>query len=209
MLTKSDISYFPDILGYFKKYYPSCIDKILDISIVKVPQSLWGKSNFAGYGYVVRKSDLIPNQRYLEMYSSSQKLYESLPTKEHKRDINIYKILKLLNFPEIFILVLDDPNSKFFIIHELSHICGIDQSFNYDMRFGDEYLDSKEEQNSYFSEIRYAKQNNMSFEEYFKLAHPTEYKILSEGKNNRNKELYELAELDQRDYKRMWDNIKG
>ena len=208
MLTKSDISYFPDILEYFKKYYSSCINKISDISIVKVPPFLWTKFDLTGYGYVVRKNDLMPNQRYLEMYSSNPKLYDSLPTKEHKRDINIYKILKQLKFPEIFILVLDDLNSKFFIIHELSHICGIDESFNYDMKFGDEYLDSKEEQNSYFSEIRYAKQNNMSFEEYFKLAHPTEYKILSEGRAS-NKDLYGLAELDQRDYKRMWDSIKG
>jgi len=208
MLTKSDISYFPDILEYFKKYYSLCIDKISDISIVKVPSLLWAKFDLTGYGYVVRKNGIMPNQRYLEMYSSNPKLYDSLPTKEHKRDINIYKILKQLKFPEIFILVLDDPNSKFFIIHELSHICGIDESFSYDMKFGDEYLDSKEEQNSYFSEIRYAKQNNMSFEEYFKLAHPTEYKILSEGRAS-NKELYGLAELDQRDYKRMWDSIKG
>lgn len=208
MLKKSNISYFPDIYEYFKKYFSSCINKISDITIIKVTPDSWEKFNFTGYGYVVRKDDLAPNFRYLEIYSSNQKLYDSLPTKEHKRDINIYKILKQLNFPEIFIIILDDPNSKFFIIHELAHICGVDESFSYDMRFGDEYLDRKEEQSSYFSEMRYAKQNNMSFDQYFSLAHPTEYKILQQGRNKENQELYNLAELDKRDYKRMWESIK-
>jgi hypothetical protein len=48
----------------------------------------------------------------------------------------------------------------------------------------------------------------MSFDQYFSLAHPTEFRILQQGKNQENKELYELAELDKRDYKRMWEEIK-
>jgi len=208
MLKKSNISYFPEIHEYFKKYFPLCVDKISDIVIIKVTQDSWEKFNFTGYGYVIRKEDLMTNVRYLEMYSNNQRLYDSLPTKEHKRDINVYRISKQLNNPEVFILVLDDPNSKFFIIHELAHLCGVDESFNYSMKFGDEYLDRKEEQSSYFSEIRYAKQNNMSFDQYFSLAHPTEFRILQQGKNQENKELYELAELDKRDYKRMWESIK-
>ncbi len=208
MIRKTNISYFEDILEYLKKHFPSCINDILNIPIVMVPSDLWTKFNFVGYGYVVRKEELMVNSRYLEMYSSNQKLYESLPTKEHKRDINIYRILKNLSFPNIFILVLEDSNSKFFILHELSHICGVDESFSYELRFGDEYLDAKEEQSAYFTEIRYAKQSEITFEEYFRSAHPTEYKVLSEGKTAKNRELYELAEIDRRDYKKMWDNVK-
>jgi hypothetical protein len=92
MLKKSNISYFPEIHEYFKKYFPSCIDKISDISIIKVTQDSWEKFNFTGYGYVIRKEDLMTNVRYLEMYSNNQRLYDSLPTKEHRRDVNVYKI---------------------------------------------------------------------------------------------------------------------
>ncbi len=193
-------------MDYFKKHAPNCIDIISSIPIIKVSRDSWAKFFFVGYGYVVRKENILPNFTFLEMYSKSQKLYDSLPSAEHKRDVNIYKILKQINNPDIFVLVVDDPNSKFFILHEFSHICGIDESFSYNMKFGDEYLDSKEEQSAYFSEMRYAKQNNISFEEYFKSAHPNEFSILA-GNRSSNVELYDLAALDKRDYKKMWDSI--
>jgi hypothetical protein len=206
MIVKSYLSSFPDILDYFKKYAPNCVDSISSIPIIKVSQDLWSKFSFKGYGYLVRKDAIMSNFTFLETYSKSQKLYNSLPSAEHKRDVNVYRILKQLDFPEIFVLVIDDPNAKFFILHEFSHMCGIDESFTYDMEFDDEYLDTREEQSAYYSEMRYAKQNNMTFDEYFKAAHPNEYQILEGGKI-KNPELYNLAALDKSDYKRIWDKV--
>lgn len=205
MITKSNISSFPDILNYFKAHVPNSINIIATIPILKISSDLWNKFKFKGYGYVVRKDQLLQNQMFLEAYSNIN-LYNTLPTDEHKRDINIYKLLKQLSFPDIFIIVLDSQYANFFILHELSHLCGIDQSFNYNQKFNDEYLDSKEEQSAYYSEMKYAKQSNMSFEEYFKNAHPNEYQILT-GNQPKNTELYNLALMDKNDYKRMWENV--
>ncbi len=206
LITKSDISFFPDILEYFKRHAPNCVNIISSIPIVKVSKDSWEKFCFVGHGYLVKKEDIIHNFTFLELYSKNKNLYDSLPSNEHKRDVNIYKISKKLNNPDTFVLIVDDPNAKFFVLHEFSHVCGIDESFNYNMKFDDEYLDRKEEQSAYLTEMRYAKQQNMSFEDYFRSTHPDEFKILNGGRSN-NVKLYDLASLDKRDYKKMWDSI--
>ena len=207
-LTKTNLNAFPDVSKYLSTYFPKCMDLIKDINIVKVSSDLWNKFNFEGYGYLVRKENMEANYYMLEAYSSPE-LYKTLPSKEHKRDVNIYKILKQLNKPNLFILVIDNPNSKFFVLHELSHICGVDESFKYDFKFNDSYLDEKSEQSAYLSEMRYAQQQAMTYEEYFKISFPKESEILSyKGKQNLDKELYDYAMMDFRDYKTMWDSIK-
>lgn len=207
-LTKTNLNAFPDVSKYLSTYFPKCMDLLKNIDIVKVSSDLWTKFNFEGYGYLVRKENMEANYYMLEAYSSPE-LYKTLPTKEHKRDVNIYKILKQLNKPNLFILVIDNPNSKYFILHELSHICGIDESFTYNFKFNDAYLDEKSEQSAYLSEMRYAQQEGMSYEDYFKMSFPKESEILSyKGKQNLDKELYDYAMMDFRDYKTMWDSIK-
>ena len=206
-MIRTNLSRFPDILEYFKKYSPRNVNTLNTIPIIKVDKKLWDKLFLNGYGYLVRKEDMLANYTFLEAYSQNQNLYNSLPSEEHKRDVNIYKISKQLDFPDIFVLVIDDANAaRFFILHEFSHLCGIDESFVYNQKFNDEYLDKKTEQSAYYNEIRYAKQNNMSFEQYFKLAHPNEFAILEGGKQ-KNPETYELALLDKKDYNSMWNNI--
>ena len=111
-LTKTNLNAFPDVSKYLSTYFPKCMDLIKNIDIVKVSSDLWSKFNFEGYGYLVRKENMEANYYMLEAYSSPE-LYKTLSSKEHKRDVNVYKILKQLNKPSMFILVIDNPNSKF------------------------------------------------------------------------------------------------
>jgi tRNA A37 N6-isopentenylltransferase MiaA len=199
-IIKKTISSYDDIKEYFLSHYGDAVNKFLDIAVLEISSDLWKKFYFVGYGYVVRKSDWINNYIFLETAAKSNTYYQSLPSDEHKRDVNIYKLSKQINHPGMFIMVKQDPNSKFFIIHELSHL--IDKSEFEILKFNDEYLDKPSEQFAYLNEMRYAKKTGLSFEEYFKNTHPEEYSIIKEHKEN-----YELAKMDERDYKKMWDYL--
>lgn len=205
---KKNINSYPEVLKYFKEHYSESIPKLLDIDIIEVSEDLWDKFYFDGYGYVVKSDQILANKKFLEIAATNQNYYNSLPTDEHKRDVNIYKIWKKIN-KDIFLIVKHGDYSSYFIIHEMAHLIPETNEFQ-KMKFNDEYLDQSTEQFAFLNEIRYAQQNGLSFEEYFKNSFPLEYQtIVNYNKGEKSiLENYKLAKMDERDYRKMWEYVK-
>lgn len=203
-----NISDFKNIEEYFKKHYPSYLEILSSIPIITVPEDLWKKFRFNGYGYVVRTEDLLQNQMFLELASNNQNYYKELPSNEHKRDVNLYRIWKNVK-KDLFLVVREGGYSFIYIVHELAHL--IDKKDEFEaFNFDDEYLDQKSEQFSHLNEIRFAINNGMGFEEYFKNSFPDAYDIIKKfetGNRSVSEEEYNLSKMDERDYKKMWDYL--
>ena len=204
-----NINSYPDIKKYLYGYYGKSVDKLQNVSILEISEDLWKKFKFNGYGYVVDANELLDNQYFLELACKNPNYYKKLPSDEHKRDVNLYRLWQKVQ-KDIFLVV--KPSSQIFIIHELSHLLAPEhlKEFHY-IKFNDEYLDRQEEQFSNLNEMRFAQEKNMTFEEYFKDTWPDSYDIITKYNNGDlsiSKEDYDLCKMDERDYKKMWDYIQ-
>ena len=209
-LRKSKVSAFDDVVSYFKSHYKDFPKDVLNTTVIIVPKDLWNKSYFTGYGYLIRQSDLAPNKNFLEMAKNNDAYYKSLPSEEHKRDVNIYRISSKLGHPSEFIIIRDDPSSVYFLIHEVAHLSGVSSEFEH-IDIDDEYMNSDSEQFAHLNEIRYAQNQGLTFEDYFKTTFPDAYDVIEkheQGLLPQNlSHYYQLAKLDEIDYKKLWDYI--
>lgn len=206
-LYRKTISSYPEVEKYLISLYGD-ISSIMNVPIIEVPKDLWDKFRFKGYGYVVRADQLLQNQTFLELAFNNQEYYKRLPSDEHKRDVNVYRIWKNTK-PDLFILVLQSEHNKFFIIHEFSHLLG-DLDYK-ELKFNDEYLDTKSEQTAHLNEMKYAQENGISFEDYFKNSFPDAFNAIDgyeKGNADISKEIYDYAKMDESDYRTMWAHIK-
>ncbi len=204
-IVRKNIDSYPSVKSHLMTIYGN-VDSLNNIPIVSVSKDLWDKFKLVGYGYVVRSGDILQNQTFLELAANNPHYYNTLPTNEHQRDVNIYRIWKKLQ-SDLFILVLEHPNSEYYIVHELSHIMGVVNRPV--MEFDDEYLSDIGEQSSYLNEILYARNKGLTFEQYFEKSFSNEDAIIKayESGTSTNKNHYELAMADKLDYKTMWDSL--
>jgi len=207
---KKNISQYPEVLNYFQKYYTNNLNSLKNVPILEISEDLWAKFHLVGYGYVVRSQELLKNKQFLEMAATNNNYYNSLPTPEHKRDVNIYKIYKKIN-EDLFLIVRHGENSSHFIVHELSHLLPNTKEFE-QMDFQDDYLNLPEEQFAHLNEIRYAQEKGLSFNDYFRNSFSDAYnmvKLFEQGDKSVSEEEYKLSKMDEKDYQTMWEYVKN
>lgn len=213
MILKKNLKDYPEVKKFFDRNYKNFIDYLSQFVILEVPNDLWEKFQFNGYGYVVNANkDMWPNHIYLELASKNDSYYNSLPTKEHKRDVNMFRLWDRLKKPDMFIVV--KPNAESFIIHELSHLLHSKSSsspFEH-LVFDDAYLNTPSEQFAHLNEMKFCQNKGMSFEEYFKNNWPKEYDIIQKYEKGGYYTIsltdYELSIADRNDFQKMWDYVK-
>jgi len=210
-IIKKNLKSFPEVKGYFEQNYPLEIAALNDVIILEISEDSWKKFKLVGYGYVVRSNVLLSNYVFLEMAAVNSNYYETLPSDLHKRDVNFFRMWKNLNKPDFFIVIRQAPESRIFLVHELTHLLNLPSDFKAE-DFQDDYLNDPREQFSHLSEIRFAQSKGLDFDTYFKTVHPDDYNYVEKyeaGDKGIPRQYYELSKMDERDYKRMWDMVKG
>jgi len=193
---------FEDVVKHLQDM--GSVDEFLDIPVVVVPKELWDKFELIGYGFMLDDKDFAPNRRQLERAMQNPALYWSLPTPEHRQEVNLYKIFQKVGEPKLAV-VLDSPAADYFLVHEFSHLAALenpDAMRHEQMDFGDEYLDQRDEQFAHMQEMVFAKKKGVTFDQWFETTWPNTKKIIDE---KRDKRLYELALMDYRDYQKLWE----
>jgi hypothetical protein len=197
---------FPDVLRHWRQTHPDV--HLPDIPILLIPPRLWDKFHFQGEGYNIDfQRDLAAHQRQLDLMARNPSLYQSLPTTTHQRDVNLYRLYRQLGANN-FLVLRNDAGVDYYLLHELAHdVYRQNPSSVAPIRFGEEYLDDPAEQFAHRQEMRFAQSRGLTFERWFEQTKPNETRLIREYENGwpRNKQLYDLASADRRDFQRLWE----
>jgi hypothetical protein len=201
---------FSNVFAYLRYKFPRQIEQLADLPVVELSREEFDENKLTGEGYLYTATNLQGTHDNIAGRSPQQlsMLIEMDPFA--RRDLYLYSIYKKIKQVP-FVVVLDEMEAA--SIHEAAHL--VWELFGDEDRSkielpevpeGDEYLQSPQERFTLTTEMGYYKMQGTSFDDYFKQTRPVEYALLSNPQEDVKRR--ELALMDYRDYKVLWDGVK-